>query len=77
MDKIYISIKYTHDDPENPNRKVFPITAIIEVDELDVENELIDDIILRAFKKLGATHADMKLYMIDGMYLGHNVEFVK
>ena len=77
MDKIYVSIKYTHDDPENPNRKVFPITAIIEVDELDAKDEFIDDIILRAFKKLEATHADMKLYMIDGLYLGHNVEFVK
>lgn len=77
MDKIYVSIKYTHDDPENPNRKVFPITAIIKVDELDAENEFIDNIILRAFKKLGATHADMKLYMIDGLYLGSNVEFVK
>lgn len=77
MDKIYVSIKYTHDDPKNPNRKVFPITAIIEVDELDAKDEFIDDIILRAFKKLGATHADMKLYMIDGLYLGHNVEFVK
>lgn len=77
MDKIYVSIKYTHDDPANSNGKVFPITAIIEVDELDAETEFIDDIILRAFKKLGATHADMKLYMIDGIYLGSNVEFVK
>ena len=77
MNKIYVLITYTHDDPENPNRKVFPITAIIEVDELDVENEFIDSIIVRAFKKLEAVHSDMKLYMIDGMYLGHNVEFVK
>lgn len=77
MDKIYVEITYTHDDPKNPNRKVFPIIAIIEVDELDAEYEFIDDIILRAFKKLGAIHADMKLYMVDGRCLGHNVEFVK
>lgn len=77
MDKIYVLIHYTHDDSENPHRKVFPITAIIEDDEPEVKNEFIDDIILRAFKKLGATHADMKLYMVDGMCLGRNVEFVK
>ena len=77
MDKTYVSINYTHDDPENPNRKVFPITAIIELNELDAENELIDSIIAKAFKKLEAAHPDKKLYMVDGMYLGYNVEFVK
>lgn len=77
MNKIHVLITYTHDDPENPHRKVFPITAIIEDDEPEVENEFIDKIIAKAFKKLEATHSDMKLYMVDGMYLGHNVEFVE
>ena len=76
MNKIYVLITYTHDDPENPYRKVSPITAIIE-DELETENEFIDNNIAKAFKKLEAAHPDMKLYMVDGMYLGHNVEFVK
>lgn len=77
MNKIHVLITYTHDDPENHHRKVFPITAIIEDDEPEVENEFIDKIIAKAFKKLEAAHVDMKLYMIDGIYLGHNVEFVK
>lgn len=77
MDKIYVLINYTHDDPENPYKKVFPITAIVEDDEPETENELIDKIVAKAFKKLQASHPDMKLYMIDGMYLGYNVEFVK
>nr|DAH50602.1 MAG TPA: hypothetical protein [Caudoviricetes sp.] len=77
MNKIYVLINYTHDDPENPYKKVSPITAIVEDDEPEVENEFIDKIIAKAFKKLEASHLDMKLYMIDGMYLGYNVEFVK
>lgn len=77
MNKIYVLINYTHDDPENPYRKVSPITAIVEDDEPETENEFIKNIIAKAFKKLEATHPNMKLYMADGMYLGDNVEFVK
>lgn len=77
MNKINVLITYTHEDPENPHRKVFPITAIIEDDEPEVKNEFITNIVAKAFKKLEAAHPDKKLYMVDGMYLGYNVEFVK